>query len=100
MKSERADGCHRLCPVEKRETFFHFQRDGLDVGELQGFTARHPLTFVKGFAFADDRERQMSERREVAARSDRTFFGNDRMNSALKHRNQSFDNERPRATVA
>src|SRR5205085_481707 len=64
------------------------------------FKACHSLALVKGFAFANDRERKVRQWRKVAARADRTFFRNDRMNAALKQRNQSFDNERPRAAVA
>src|SRR5437868_1566306 len=100
MKCERADAPHRLRPVQERETFFGLQRNGLNARELERLTARHPLALIKGFALADDRERQMRERGQVAARSDRAFFGNDWMNSVLQQRDERFDDEGPRTAVA
>ena len=55
---------------------------------------------IKRFAFADDRERQMGQRSEIATGANRTFFGNDGRDAALEQREQSFNHDRTRAAQA
>ena len=45
----------------------------------QSFETRHPLAFVERFAFADERQGKVRQRRQIPARADRTFFRYHRM---------------------
>src|SRR5438270_321592 len=99
MKCETTDGSHSLRAVQKRETFFSFQLDRLNASAIERINARHPLALVERFALTDDGQRQMREWRKIAARADGAFLWNQRIHAALKHGNESLDNQRPRAAI-
>src|ERR1039458_1507954 len=58
----------------------------------QRFAAFEPFSFKKCFAFANETQSQMRQRREIATRSDRSFFGNHRMQTAVQHLAKHLDN--------
>ena len=80
-RRQRAHRRHALGPVQEREPFFCFELNWLDLGQPQRVGARHSFAAIKRFTFADDRERQMGQRSEVTACAERSFFGDDGMNS-------------------
>src|SRR5216684_2158919 len=64
-----ADGSHSLGPVQEREPFFCFELNRLDFCQTQRRGARHSFAAVKRFALADDSQRKVRERSEIAARA-------------------------------
>ena len=97
---ERAHGGERLRSVEQREAFLGFQADGLDAGALQRDAARHALPAIDRFAFADDAERQVGERRQIAGGAHRALRGDHGMNAAIQHERQRLGKHRAHAAIA
>ena len=62
----------RLRAVDEREPFLRRQRDRLQSGARQRRCARFARGFVPRFAFADEDERQVGQRREIAAGANRS----------------------------
>lgn len=60
---------HALRAVEKRQSFFCFERNGRDAGLLQGVGAGKNLSPKFGLAFANDDLRQVREGREITRSS-------------------------------
>src|SRR5216683_7614528 len=57
VERQRAHRSHALGPVQKRESFFGFELNWLDLSQPQRLCARHSCAAIKRFAFADDGER-------------------------------------------
>src|SRR5207244_53264 len=69
-KRERTYGGERLRSIEEGEAFLSFQADRFDAGALQGGVAGHALAMIDRLAFADDAERQVGQRGEIAGGAD------------------------------
>ena len=74
VEGERADSGERLGAVEQREPLLGLEAQRLDAGALERLAAGQEFAAVEGFAFADDAEREVGERREVAGRSDASLW--------------------------
>ena len=84
-QGERADGGQRLRPVEQRKPFLAFQADGVDCGAAQRLPAGQPLAAVDRFTLADDAEREVGQRREIAAGADGALLRDHRVHAAIQH---------------
>ena len=97
---ERAHGGERLRSIEQREAFLRCQADGFDAGALQGGAARHALAAIDRFAFADDAERQVGERGQIAGSAHRALRRDHGMNAAIQHERQRLGDDGAHAAVA
>ena len=61
---------------------------------------RAPLCFVKAFAFADQCQRQVRQRRKIAARSHASLRWNHRSHAAIEHLAEGVDDDGAHAGVA
>ena len=86
-QTERTEGGHELRPVDEREPLLRLEGDRLEpyLGECCG--AAHSLAVDPRFALADEREGEVRQGREVAARADRSPARNVRQDPAV----QAFD---------
>ena len=85
---QRADGEHRLRAIDERNRFFGFEHQRLDLCALQRFGAcdtRAPFGFVNAFAFADQCQRQVRQRRKIAACAHASLRWNHRSHAAIEH---------------
>ena len=64
---------------------------GCETGALQRDASVEAIPSKVRFAFADERQRHMRERREVAACSDRAAGWDDRRNAAIEHRDDKVE---------
>src|SRR5947209_3496944 len=62
-----ADGRQRLRAVEERETFLALQSHWLDHGAAERLATTHSFSAKDRFTLADDAEREVRKRREIAA---------------------------------
>ena len=100
-EAERAERGHELRAVDEREALLRLQRHRLepDRGErLARREAARPST--ERLALADERQREMRERREVAARADRAAARHVRQDAAVEALEQQLDGLDARARVA
>src|SRR5207244_5759453 len=74
---ERRHRCHELRPVDEREAFLARKRNGLEPDAAKGIGSGEALPCDDRLALADEREREVCERSEVAARADRATRRND-----------------------
>ena len=79
---------HELRPVDQREALFRLKPHRGQPGPRQGLGARQPLLPDPRLPLADERQRQVGERGEVTARSDRAAGGHKGDDSAVQHRQQ------------
>ncbi len=68
---ERRHRRHELRAVDQRETLLRLQPHGRQTGAGQCLGARHTDTVDEGLPLADERQREMRERCQVAARAHR-----------------------------
>ena len=93
--AERRDTGHHLRTVDEGQAFFGAQHDGDQPGSLERHHARQALAAIPRFTLADQRERHVRQRREVAARTNRSLTGNHRCNAAI----EQFDDKVERLDV-
>ena len=90
MQRQSADGSHRLRSVQQRECLLWLR---VAAARCPRVAKRRRSTCVrssiKRFALANRGQREMRQRREIAARAHRSFFGNHRRDTAFKHREQA-----------
>src|SRR5581483_7349542 len=91
---------HELRPVDEREPLLRLERHGLEAGPHERLAAGQPLACEPRLSLADERQREMRERREVAGGSDRAAARHDGENAALEEREEELDRLDPRAGVA
>ena len=94
---QRAHGGHSLRPVQQRQTLLGRQCQRLHSSPPQRLAAGHPFAFQKRLALPDRHQRQVSQRRQVPARTHRTLFRNHRMHPGVEQRNQQFHQRGPAA---
>src|SRR5690242_9185535 len=70
-ETERALRRHELRAVDQRQPLLRDQLHRLEPGPPQRLVAGEQLALVPGGAFADERQREVRERREIARRADR-----------------------------
>ena len=86
QQRERANSQHGLRAINQRYGFLRLEHQRLDLRALQRFGARDARTFfVEALAFADQSERQMSQRREIAAGANAALRGDERSHAAVQH---------------
>ena len=91
QQSEPADRVHRLRSIQERETLLGFQYRRRQSGFVQRVQTRQPFVAVERFAFADQHQRKMRQRRQISARTDRTLFRDDWMHAAIQQFAQKLD---------
>ncbi len=82
---QRGDAGHDLRTVDQRQTFFWTKGNRSQPSPLERGRAGKPLAAIERFALADQRERHMCERREIAARADRSLTWHDGCYAAFEH---------------
>ena len=88
---------HELGPVDQRQAFLRAQADRLEPGRRKRLAARSKRALEPGMPFSDQRQRQMSQRSEVAARTDRATRRDPRQDAAVEALDQQLDRLDPRA---
>ncbi len=88
---QSADGGHRLSAVQQSDAFFRFERNWSYSGGGQRFAAGHSTALIERFALADHNQREMSQRRQVTRRPDRSARRNHRMDASVEHSEESLD---------
>jgi len=97
MTGECGYGRVRLGAVDQRDPFLGLQHHRLETRRTQQVT-RGPLgAVVPQHAFADQTERQMCERGEIATRPDTPLLRHWRVESRVEHARQQIDEIRSRA---
>ncbi len=86
-----ADGGHHLGAVDQRQTFSGLQLNGLQTALAQHLLAGHFLPFIKRFTQTDQNQRQMGQRRQVAAGTHRPFVRHHRANAPVEKRDQMLE---------
>jgi hypothetical protein len=87
---QREHGRARLGAVDQREPFFRSERQG---------RKRAPIGLHQ-LALADERQGQVRERREIAARTDGAARGHPRVHARVEHRDEPLERFEPDARVA
>ena len=92
---------HGLGAVDQRDCFFGFEHQRLDAGRSQDFRAGNARAFfVQTLAFADQHQRQMSQRRQVSARPHAALRRHKRRDLAVQHLAKRVDHDRANAGVS
>jgi hypothetical protein len=81
---EHAGREHLRSAVVERQAFLVRQRDRLQPRAAQGFRAGHALALVEGLAATEQHDRQVRERREVAAGADRALLRHHRHDAGIE----------------
>ncbi len=92
---ERRDGGGRLRAVDEGEPFLRFERHGLEPGGTEGVPAGERGGAVAGgrLSFADQHQREMRQRSQVAARADRAPARHLRVHAAVEQVDQAFERD-------
>ena len=98
--AERALRRHELRAVDQREPFLRDEPDRLEPGALERLAAVEQLALEPRLALADERQREVRERREVAGRADRAARRHVRQHAAVQALEQQLDGLDARAGVA
>ena len=98
--AEGAERGHELGAVHERKPFLRLQPDRLEAGLLERLASREPPPFEGGLALADQRQREVGERSEVAARADGAAARHVRQHAAVEALHEQLDRHRARARVA
>src|SRR5438105_4259642 len=84
-QGEHADRLHRLRAVHQRESFLRLEHHGLKPGARERLPPREPLSPRERFPLADQHQREVCERRQIAARAHGALLRNDRNDVAMQH---------------
>ena len=82
---EAADRGHELRAVDEGEALLGLQHERREAGRAQRLGGGQAPAADDALALADEREREVGEGREVAARADRALRGHDRVDAAVEH---------------
>jgi hypothetical protein len=100
QQRQRANGQHSLRPVDERDGFFGFEHQRFDLRLLECVGAGNSFArCVDTFAFADQRQREMGQRSEVAARTHASLRRDEGRNPAIQHFAQRIDDDGANARV-
>ena len=97
---ERRDRRHELRPVDQREPFLRLQSHRLESRRSERLGPRHPDALEHRLALTDERQRQMRERCEIAARTDRPARRHVRDDPGVEDGEEQLDRLDARAGVA
>ena len=101
QQRQRAHGQHGLRAVDQRDGFFGFEHQRLDLRLLQRVGAGNARAFcVDAFAFADQRQREMRQGSEIAARSHAALRRDHRSDAAVQHFAERVDDDGAHAGVS
>ncbi len=84
MEFQAPDGEHGLGAVDEADAFFGVKIDGVDTGALQGFGAGENFAIEFRLAFADQDQRHVGERRQIAARAHAALRRNHGRDAAIE----------------
>ena len=100
QQRQLAHSQHGLRAVDQRHRLFRFQHQRLDLGLLENAgTGDARALCVEAFAFADQRQRQVRERRKVPAGAHAALRRDHRSDAAVEHLAESVDQHRAHARV-
>ena len=97
---EREHRGHELGAVDEREPLLRLQLHGLETDPRERVRARQPLAVDPRLPFADERQREMRERREVARGADRATARHDRQHASVEEREEQLDGLDPGPRVS
>ena len=100
MERKAPDGCHDLRPVDERDAFLRTELDRFEARRLQGITPRAPFALIDRFAFADQDERGVRERREIPRRTHAAMPGDRRVDAPIDHVAEEIDDLGPHTRSA
>ena len=98
--AERAERGHELRAVDEREALLRLQAHRLEPDRRERLAARAAGAVDRRLALADQRQREVRERREIAARADRAAARHARQDAAVEALDQQLDGLDARARVA
>ena len=87
-------------PLTSERPSFAWSVSAASPARSSASAAGEPLAVEPGLPLADERQREMRERREVAARADRAAARHDRQHAAVEALEQQLDELGPRAGAA
>ena len=96
---QRADGGHELGPVDERQAFLGLQLDRLEAGADERLGPREDVAVDLRVALADQREREVRERGEVARRADGAPARHERGHARVQAAEEQLHGLDPRARV-
>ncbi len=82
---QRAHRAHRLGAVHQRQALLGLEHHRLEPGAGQRGASGEPLVADEGLALADEHQRQVGQRREVARGAHAAALGDDRDDAAVQH---------------
>ena len=85
---QHAHRLHRLGAVDQGEAFLRLQHHRLEPRPAQRLAAGEPLATEERLALADQDQRQVGQRSEIAARADRALLRHEGDHVALEHRDE------------
>ena len=91
VERQRSNGRHRLGAVQESKTFFGFKPQRSQPGTAQRFAATDAFSAIESFSFSNENQREMRQRRKIAARAHRTLFRHDGMNACVEQGDQHLD---------
>ncbi len=97
---ERQHRRARLCAVDQREALLGRERDRRQTGARERVGAGQVRPQVLGLALADQHQREVRERRQVAARADRAARRHARVHPRVEQGDQRVERPRPDAGKA
>ena len=87
-------------PLSSARPSFASRRTGSMPARCRASQTRQALAAIHRFAFADHAKRQVGQRREIAARADRSLRRNHGVHAAIQHLRQRLGEHRAHAAVA
>ena len=99
---QRVDGQRRrhLRAIDQRQAFFGRQANGLEARFLQSPGGKHARALKEHFAFANQREAQVRQRRQITRCADRALAGNHRRDAKVVKRQQAINDDLANAGIA
>ena len=97
---ERADRGHGLGAVDERDAFLRRELERLDPGRGQRLARRHPAAVPPRLPLADQREPEMGERGQVAARAHRSLRRDPRPDARVQVVEDPLAEDRPHTRAA
>src|SRR6266404_6396614 len=91
IERECTYGTHSLRSIQQRQALFYFELHGCDLRTTQGHGTGQPFASEKSFTLPNCSKCEMSQGRQIAARSHGTLFRNDWCHTSLEHRNENID---------
>jgi hypothetical protein len=89
--AKNARGQHLRGTVVERQAFLERQLDRREPGALQRLGAAHPLVLVERLATAEQHDRQVRQRCQVATGADRALLRHHRHHAGVEHRRERFE---------